>query len=112
MQRDMDLIRTILMRIEGSPSEGALPPFGLVWFAPEQVGYHVHIMAEDGLIEAADITSSANNGPAAKRLALTAKGHVVGPWPWMAQVQAVQDDADGKLTAVFDPRDEGGAAAQ
>lgn len=39
-------------------------------------------------------------------------GHETAPWPWSANVQAVQKDADGKLTAVFDPRDEGGASAQ
>ncbi len=40
-----------------------------------------------------------------------AMGHETGSWPWQAQIQAVQA-FDGKLTAVFDPRDEGGAAAQ
>jgi len=42
---------------------------------------------------------------------LQAMGHKTAGWAWYAEVQAVQA-ADGKFTAVFDPRDEGGAAAQ
>jgi len=44
--------------------------------------------------------------------ALKKRGHELAPWPWAANVFAVQQDPTGKLTAVFDPRDEGGAAAQ
>lgn len=42
---------------------------------------------------------------------LKAMGHQTGIGAWYAEVQAVQAK-DGKLTAVFDARDEGGAAAQ
>jgi hypothetical protein len=75
MQRSMDLVRTILLRIEDSPSGWASPPFGIGGFTPEQVSYHAHIMKEDGLIEAVDVATTASNGPAAVPMALTWKGH-------------------------------------
>lgn len=50
--------------------------------------------------------------PSAIKRELEAKGHEVGPWPWYAEIQAVGVGRDGKLTAVFDARDEGGAEAR
>ena len=75
MQRNMDLVRIILMRIEDSPSGWAAPPFGLQGFAPEQVDYHSHIMMEDGLIEGIDVANMWSRTPEAMPRALTAKGH-------------------------------------
>ncbi len=75
MQRNMDLVRTILMRIEDSPSGWAAHPFGIAGFTPEQVGYHAHIMMEDGLIEGVDVTTFESKGPEAMPRALTWKGH-------------------------------------
>ena len=75
MQRNMDLVRTILMRIEESPSGRAAHPFGIAGFTPEQVGYHAHIMMEDGLIEGVDVTHTGSKGPEAMPRALTWKGH-------------------------------------
>lgn len=43
---------------------------------------------------------------------LTSLGHSLGKGSWYAEVHAVQRNLDGSLTAVFDPRDEGGANAQ
>jgi hypothetical protein len=71
----MDLVRTILMRIEESPSGWATHPFGIAGFTPEQVGYHAHIMMEDGLIETDPITNFESKGPEAMLRALTWKGH-------------------------------------
>jgi hypothetical protein len=75
MQRNMDLVRAILMRIEESPSGWAAHPFGIGGFTPEQVRYHTHIMTEDGLIEGVDVTTFEGNGPEATPRALTWKGH-------------------------------------
>ncbi len=75
MQRNMDLVRTILMRIEDSPSGWAVHPFGIAGFTPEQVGYHAHIMMEDGLIKGVDVTSSTSKGPEALPRTITWKGH-------------------------------------
>jgi Hypothetical protein (DUF2513) len=75
MQRNMDLVRTILMRIEASPSGWAEHPFGIVGFTPEAVRYHAHIMLENGLIESVDVTSVRSKSPEAMPQALTWKGH-------------------------------------
>ncbi len=74
MQRNMDLVRTILMRIEESPS-GWAEPREIAGFTHEQVGYHAHIMIEDGLIEGTDVTTLQSKGPEALPRALTWKGH-------------------------------------
>ena len=72
MQRNMDLVRTILMRIEDSPSGWAVHPFGIAGYIPEQVEYHAHIMMEDGLIEAVDVSHLKRQGLKAEpRAALT-----------------------------------------
>ena len=70
MQRNMDLVRTILMRIEDSPSGWAAQPFGIAGFTPEQVAYHANIMMEDGLIQIADF-----DNPGGLGRSLTWKGH-------------------------------------
>jgi Hypothetical protein (DUF2513) len=75
MQRNMDLVRTILLRIEDSASGWAAQPFGIAGFTPEQVGYHAHIMMEDGLIEGVDVANFESKGPEALPQALTWKGH-------------------------------------
>src|SRR4051794_13634462 len=75
MQRNMDLVRTILMRIEASTSGWARDPLGIEGFPPEQVGYHAHIMKEDGLIEGVDVTTMHSKGPEARPTSLTWKGH-------------------------------------
>ncbi|HXG10457.1 MAG TPA: DUF2513 domain-containing protein [Gemmataceae bacterium] len=75
MQRNMDLVRAILQRIEDSPSGWATEPFGIAGFPPEQIGYHTHIMMEDGLIEGVDVTTLDSKGPEAIPRALTWKGH-------------------------------------
>ena len=75
MQRNMDLVRTILMRIEDSSSGWAVQPFGIAGFIPEKVGYHAHIMMEDGLIEGVDVTNMLSKGPEAMPQRLTWKGH-------------------------------------
>jgi hypothetical protein len=71
----MDLVRTILMRIEDSPSGWAAQPFGIASFTPEQVGYHAHIMMEEGLIEGNDVTNMHSKGPEALPRSLTWRGH-------------------------------------
>jgi hypothetical protein len=75
MQRNMDLVRTILMRIEDSRSGWAAHPFGIAGFAPDQVGYHAHIMMEEGLIEGSDVTTMASRGPEVIPRSLTWRGH-------------------------------------
>jgi hypothetical protein len=75
VQRNMDLVRAILMKIENSPSGWAPQHFGIEAFPPEQVGYHAHIMMQEGLIEGTDVTHMESQGPEAIPTNLTWKGH-------------------------------------
>src|SRR5262245_34913165 len=75
MQRDMDLVRAILMRIADSPSRGAVEPFGILEATPEEIRYHSHIMTEDGLIESVDLTSVEGKSSETMPRSLTWKGH-------------------------------------
>ena len=75
MQRNMDLVRTILTRLESNPDGRCPPHYGIIGYMPEQIAYHAHIMMQDGLIETADIASCENSGPDSVPTTLTWKGH-------------------------------------
>ncbi len=75
MQRNMDLVRMILLRLETSPSGWAPNDLGIKSFLPEQIGYHAHIMMQEGLIEGSDITHMQGAGAETLPRYLTWKGH-------------------------------------
>ena len=75
MQRNMDLVRMILMRMEGNPSGWAPRDFGIKSFSSQEIGYHAHIMMQEGLIEGSGVTSTESAGPEAVPTTLTWKGH-------------------------------------
>lgn len=75
MKRDMDLVRKILLSMEDS-EHGYIdgnPIFE--GYTEEQVSYHVYLMAQAGLIHAADISSMSSESPEALATALTWNGH-------------------------------------
>lgn len=75
MKRDMELVREILLAIEASPSGFAPRPLQIRDYSAEQIGYHVLIMDEGGLIEA-DVTTTKNSAsPGALAKRLTWQGH-------------------------------------
>ena len=75
MRRNMDLVRMILTRLESLQPGYAPSNFGIQSYSPEEIGYHAHIMKQDGLIEAADVTTMQSRGPEALPRTLTWKGH-------------------------------------
>lgn len=75
MQRNMDLVRMILVRMERKPSGSLAEQLGIMGYPPEEVGYHAHIMMQEGLIEGFDVTSRESTHPEALPLNLTWKGH-------------------------------------
>jgi len=75
MQRNMDLVRSILLRMEADPSGRAPQDLGIVSYSPEEIGYHAHIMAQEGLIEGIDVTTMRSKGPEVIPTKLTWKGH-------------------------------------
>ena len=68
MKRDMDLIRTILLQIEQQPFTDAWVELNVEGYAPEEITYHVILLAEAGLIEADDVSSGAKMKWNPKRL--------------------------------------------
>ena len=75
MQRNMDLVRMILLQIESNSSGWAPPDFGIKGFLRVQIGYHAHIMKQEGLIEGCDVSNSHSAGPEVMPSSLTWKGH-------------------------------------
>jgi hypothetical protein len=75
MQRNMDLVRMILVRLESNPSGWAPKDLGITIFLPEQISYHVHIMMQEGLLEGSDVTPWHGAGSETFPVRLTWKGH-------------------------------------
>jgi Hypothetical protein (DUF2513) len=75
MQRNMDLVRMVLMKLEACPSGWAPADLEITSFPEDQIGYHAHIMLEEGLITACDVTHLESPGPEAVPTGLTWKGH-------------------------------------
>ena len=78
MQRNMDLVRTILLRMESDPSGRGRGSWdlGMRGYPPEEVGYHAHIMLQEGLIEGIDATPrESTEVPEVLPTGLTWKGH-------------------------------------
>jgi hypothetical protein len=74
MQRDMDLIRAILLKMEAHP-HGYAPKLDLDGYTPEEIGFHVSIMGQAGLIKACDCTSHDDTSPSAIPVCLTWEGY-------------------------------------
>jgi Hypothetical protein (DUF2513) len=75
MKRDMDLIRKIMLAIEKHPSAYAPDKIVVDGYAEEQVGFHIYLMLQSGLIEGIDTTSSESTGPEAIATCLTPSGY-------------------------------------
>jgi hypothetical protein len=75
MKRDMDLVRKILLAIEASPSGRAPEALQIEGYDAAQIGYHVVIMMEAGLVEGIDTSDMDSPGPEASPTRLTWSGH-------------------------------------
>lgn len=73
MQRDMELIREILLGIETSEPKQGLVRLKLSGRDNAEVSYHVMLLAQAGLIDAIDMSSSAGSSWIPK--SLTWEGH-------------------------------------
>jgi hypothetical protein len=75
VQRDMDLVRQILLALE--QHSNGFPPDELKidGYTEEQIGYHAYIMGQAGLIEVADVTTMSSSGPEAMIKNMTWHGH-------------------------------------
>lgn len=74
MQRDMDLIRKMVLAIEAHPS-GWAPKVQLDGYDSGQVGYHAYLLVDSGLAVGSDMTTSGSSGPQYCIDHLTSTGH-------------------------------------
>ncbi|MEA5620826.1 DUF2513 domain-containing protein [Cronbergia sp. UHCC 0137] len=75
MKRDMDLIRQILFQIESHESGYAPNNIIVDGYTNEQIGYHIFIMIEGGLVKGIDVSSTHSSSPQAIVRRLTFSGH-------------------------------------
>lgn len=64
----------ILLRLENPPPQGLPADLGIKGYVSEQISYHVHIMQQEGLIEAKD-GSDVNDGSRLVPTQMTWQGH-------------------------------------
>jgi len=76
MKRDLDLVRAILIWIEGRP-EGHNVNWRIAidGFTDEQISYHVHLMGQAGLLVTTSMTSLDPRSPSAVAISMTWAGH-------------------------------------
>lgn len=74
MQRDMDLVRKILMSVADNPSGWASSNLKIEGYTDEEVGYHSLIMIEAGLVAGQDVTIMGSS-PEGLITRLTWQGH-------------------------------------
>jgi len=75
MKRDYDLIRKILLAIESSPTGYAPRNLAVEGYNYEEIGYHVHLMGQAGLLNTSDVTGLDSSSPEALAQSITWEGH-------------------------------------
>lgn len=76
MRRDLDLVRSILLWIEAQPEGHNINwTVAIAGHTDEQIGYHVHLMEQAGLLIASDATYSESRSPSAIPVSITWNGH-------------------------------------
>ena len=71
MKRDMDLVRKLIFAIEEHPPDSVPDRLAVEGFTDEQVGYHLSIMLDAGLVQGCDASTSACPLPQAMASSLT-----------------------------------------
>jgi hypothetical protein len=75
MKRDMNLVREILAWTENQEHGFVSDNPKVEGYSEEEIGYHIYMMNEAGLVMAHDITSMADKSPRALLLRLTWGGY-------------------------------------
>ena len=75
MKRNMDLVRSLLLRLEECPHGYAPSRIEVVGHTSEEVGYHFLLMLEAKLIDGAEFSESGHPSPSAMPNRLTWLGH-------------------------------------
>ena|SRR5271155_4669071 len=76
MQRDMALIRSILLRL-ADYEHGFLTnaPLHFDGISDERIGFHVHLLGQAGLLKTVDVTNLASPSPSALPVFITWDGY-------------------------------------
>lgn len=75
MKRDMNLVRTILLKVESAPHGFATANLQIEGFNEEQIGYHSALLIEAGLADGVDFQCQESESPQAQINRLTWAGH-------------------------------------
>ena len=75
MKRDLDLIRKILLALESQEHGFFQEPLVIDGHSEEQIGYHVHLLGEAGLLKVGDHTHLQSLSPEAFPVSITWAGH-------------------------------------
>lgn len=75
MQRDMELVRKIMLAAEQHEHGFAPRDIEIEGYSEEQIGYHCWLLDDAGLAEAIDLTTRGSDSPCAALRSLTWAGH-------------------------------------
>lgn len=75
MKRDMDLVREILLKVEGNTEAFGMDSVEIEARSQQEIGYHIKIMVEAGLLEAGDRTHMGADAMLWHSVSLTWRGH-------------------------------------
>lgn len=75
MQRDLDLIRKLLLEMESREHAFVAELLTLEGYSEEQVAFHIFLLGEAGLAKVAENTNIASKSPSAIPLHLTWEGY-------------------------------------
>lgn len=76
MKRDLDLVRKLLQWMEAQPEGHNINwNVAIEGFTDEEIGYHVHLMGQAGLVIAEDSTYGESHSPLAEPVSITWAGH-------------------------------------
>ena len=75
MQRDLDLIRKIVLAVESLPTGTVVDEIAIAGYTEEQIGYHSYLIVDSGLAEGVDVGTLADKSPNWRILHLTSAGH-------------------------------------
>ena len=75
MERDMDLVRKILITLAEHPHGHAPELLEIEGYDQETIDYHVFQMGDGGLLRTSTTTHLRSTSPSAIALGLTSKGH-------------------------------------
>jgi hypothetical protein len=75
MKRDMDLVRKILIELEKEPHGFAPRDLRLDAYKREEVGFHVYLMGQAGLLRVADVSALRSGSPMALPINIEWEGY-------------------------------------